>query len=193
MPKKYGTPNFDPLDAIEGDPKSPIWIIGINPKTAPDEHAPNQPNPIDWKSTHPNAPHFQRLQRIVGDQWYTCLFKEGGIAHTDLIKCGSPSYSEEAKGAVEHCKGFLLEQISKHKPKLLLVLSSAAAEIIQGEAKIPDGCTEGMWKIGNHQCHVVLSGYSSPFQDRYARLRLMKEFINACKLVGLNPPAAINS
>jgi hypothetical protein len=189
MPAKYGTPNFDPLSAIEGDAESPIWIIGINPKTVPGEHATSQPNPINWTNTRPHAPHFQRLQRVIGEQWYTCLFKEGGIAHTDLLKCGSPSYSEVEMGAVEHCKGFLLDQIRTHKPKLLLVLSSAAAGIIHGEAGLPDGSTEGTWKIEHHQCYVVLSGYSSPFQDRYARLRLMKDFTNACKRVGLNPLA----
>ena len=158
LSKEYGTPNFDPLAAIEGPAESRIWIIGINPKTALGEHVPNQPNPINWKNTNPGAPHFQRLQRLVGDQWYTCLFKKGGIAHTDLIKCGSPSYSAVEKSAVAHCRGFLLEQILTYKLKLLLVLSSAAAEIIQGEAKIPDGSSEGMWKIGDHQCYVVLSG-----------------------------------
>jgi uracil-DNA glycosylase len=187
MPHEYGTPNFDPSKAIEGDPNSPIWIIGLNPKTEERDHISNSLNPMDWSKTNWNAPHFRRLQGVIGKEWHSCLFKDGGIAHTDLVKCGSPQYSAAAKGAVESCRGFLVNQIQTHKPKLLLILSSDAARIIEEKMVHPeDGSTEGVCQFGDHRC------YSSPRQDRYAKQRLMNDFLRACERLSLVPPT-VNS
>lgn len=181
MKAKYGIPDFNPLDAVEGFPKSPVWIVALNPKTEEEDHERGKSNPMQWNTTEPKARHFSRLKGILGP-WYDQLFKKDGIAHTDIVKCGSPAFTSIEAEAVQHCKSYFIEQIKKHKPKLLLVLSSDAARIIAKEAELPDDVTEGTWKVGEQEdefCFVILSGYSGPRQERYAKLRLKKDFLAA--------------
>lgn len=182
MPNRFGSPNFDPLEAVEGDPNSPIWIVSLNPKTEEDDHARGEPNPINWADTDPAAPHFIRLKGILGTQWYGRLFQQDGIAHTDIVKCGSPSFTSIEVSAIQYCVRFFFAQVKVHKPRLLLVLSSEAARIIAEEARLGEANTEGWWQFGTtkeESCYVVLSGYSAPRQERYARLRLKRDFLAA--------------
>ncbi|MES2352900.1 MAG: uracil-DNA glycosylase family protein [Pseudomonadota bacterium] len=183
MPNQYGLPAFDPTTAVEGDPNSPIWIVALNPKTEEEDHVSGGNNPITWKDTNPSAPHFMRLQGILGPDWYPKLFQPKGIAHTDIVKCGSPAFTLIEANAVPVCHEFFLAQIKKHKPKLLLVLSSYAARIIAKDAGLSDDATEGAWKFGEEGefCYVVLSGYSAPQQERYAKLRLKRDFLAAAQ------------
>lgn len=189
MPGAYGRPEFCPANAVEGHSDSPIWIVALNPKTQEEDHVDDQPNPITWTNTNPRAPHFVRLKGILGP-WYESLFQSKGVAHTDIVKCGSPGFTSLEANAVQFCKAFFLAQIRKHKPKLLLVLSSEAARIIAKEAKLCDEKTEGSWKfdIESDPCYVVLSGYSAPRQERYAKLRLRRDFLAACERSNLTPP-----
>jgi hypothetical protein len=193
MPRMYGTPCFDPEMAIEGDPKSPIWVISLNPKTKPTQHELHGRNPITWlaRDTNPTARHFQRLRAVLGEKWYACLLKEGGIAHTDLVKCGSPGFSEIEKEAVTHCRDFLISQIRRYRPKLLLILSSDASRFVAEQAQFESDRTEGQWRIDKskrQRCYAVLSGYASPRQEHFAKLRLRRDFLAACNRLGLKPP-----
>lgn len=191
MPGRYGTPCFDPQQAIEGNPASPIWVIALNPKTKTNQHKRRKSNPVSWnrKDTDANAPHFRRLKLLLGDKWYTSLLKDGGVAHTDLLKCGSPGFTSTEKAAVSYCKEFLIDQIRKYRPKLLLVLSSDASKLIAEHAQLDAEATEGDWLLAHDsRCYVVLSGYSSPRQERYAKLRLRRDFTAACSRLNLNPP-----
>ena len=188
MSENYGIPDFDPTEAIEGYASSPIWVIGINQKTTPERHISGKPSPTTWKDTDPDAPHFRRLKQVLGDEWYPHLFKLGGIAHTDLLKCGSPGYTKVEISSVPHCRDFLIEQVCKYKPKLLLIVSSAASRFISETAML-NGKTEGVWKYkSDEECFVVFSGYTGPRQDRFAKYRLNKDFLAACARLNLCPP-----
>ena len=190
MPKKWGIPNFDPANAVEGDSKSAIWIVGLSPKTDESEHQLNSgSNPFTWANRFKavnKVPHFLRLKSVLGDSWFKRLLQPDGIAHTDIVKCASPvGFGKEHKGAVAYCAEFLLHQIREHRPKLLLVLSSDASRLISKEAKFKADATEGHWKINGETCHVLLSGYTSDRQERYAKLRLQKDFLAACRKMRL--------
>jgi len=193
MVRPYGAPEFNPSEAIEGDPASPIWIVALNPKTKPADHTQGRPNPMTWGQSDLGGayvPHFGRLKAIVGDEWHRHLLRPNGIAHTDLLKCGSPAFTQVERQSVEFCRGFLLEQIKKYRPKLLLVLSSDAARYIETAAQIDPHGTEGLWNIDDtgSPCYVLLSGYSASQQERYARRRLRRDFLAACTRLGLHPP-----
>lgn len=198
MALNYGMPDFDPLEAIEGDPKSPIWVVALNPKTKDKDHILGSSNPMNWSKDIANdkcVPHFGRLKNILGEEWHSSLLQSGGIAHTDIVKCGSPSYTKTERGAVELCKDFLFEQIKKFTPKLVLVLSSDAARLFEGVAGLKDDETEGSWVIEgtSSRCYVVLSGYSSAQQERYARRRLQRDFLAAAKRLDLWPTSDLQS
>jgi hypothetical protein len=191
MALKYGIPIFEPDKAVEGDAMSPIWVVGINPKTKPERHKPGKPNPITWRpeDTNWSAPHFRRLGQVLGEDWYQ-LLKSGGIAHTDLLKCGSPGVTDVENRAVSHCRSFLIHQVRKYRPKLLLIVSSAASRFIAEAANLPSGSTEGDWQFGSksyEKCYVLLSGYTGPRQDRYAKRRLNSDFLAACIRLSLKP------
>lgn len=71
------------------------------------------------------------------------------------------------------------------------MLSSDASKVVSAQANLADDDTEGEWKFGDasaDKCHVVLSGYTSHRQERYAKLRLKRDFLAACNLLGLIPP-----
>lgn len=199
MPRVHGAPCFSPALAIEGDPKSPIWIVALNPRGDPPKADAPRPlvNTATWGEPNPRAKHFRRLRGLVGDDWHSELLMPEGIAHTDLVKCGSPGFDDAAKSAVDFCKDYLLAQVLEHRPRLLLVLSSDASRVVAEEAHMPAGATEGYWRTTgssvNHDCLVLLSGYSSPRQDRFAKARLQKDFLRACVQVGLTAPKDRNA
>jgi hypothetical protein len=189
MRKRYGEPTFDPLAGVEGDAGSPIWVIGINQKTNPDAHTEGVPSPTTWTRTNPNASHFRRLRPVLGESWYPALLQQAGIAHTDLLKCGSPGQTDIEKISFSHCGPFLVEQLKKHRPKLVLVVSSHAARYIADQAGFPDDATEGTWQVApDYGCVVVLSGYTDPRQDHFAKLRVRRDFLEACNRLALRPP-----
>lgn len=192
MPQKWGIPQFDPACAVEGYPDSKIWIVGLNPKTKEEKHQQNSCNPISWTNLAKTmaeirkVPHFRRLESILGDDWFSRLLQPNGIAHTDIVKCGSPGYGKTEKSAVGHCKDFFFDQMETHQPKLLLVLSADASTLISEKACLGKDATEGEWKFDkNNTCHVILSGYTGSWQERYAKLRLRRDFLAACNKLQL--------
>jgi hypothetical protein len=192
MPPIHGEPSFSPQEAVEGDPRSPIWIVSLNPKTG--LPAPGGPNPMTWGEPDPSARYFRQVRSAVGADWAPALLREGGLAHTDVVKCGSPSFDDTARLAVGTCSVFLIEQLRRYTPRVLLVLSSPAAAIVAGAAGFPKDATEGIWDLGGGdgaECNVVLGGYAAPMQDRYSRLRLRRDFVAACERAGLNPPPVL--
>ena len=178
MPQAWGTPSFDPRKAVEGDPGSPIWVVGLNPKTNSDDHTSGGINPMTWENPTIGAPHFERLREVLGP-YAPQLLQPNGIAHTDLVKCGSPSYGDTEKNAAAHCKDFLIEQLKTHKPRLLLIVSSDASRLVQEAAGIPEDHTDGEWHFGGDTkdvCKVIFSGYCGPLMERFAKLRLARDF-----------------
>ena len=98
----HGTPEFDPHKAIEGDPLSPIWIVSLNPRVEPVRRTACGTNGMTWTTSYKGVKHFRRIKGVIGDAWYERLLEPSGIAHTDLVKCGSPNFDAVAAGAVEH-------------------------------------------------------------------------------------------
>lgn len=197
MPPAWGIPAFNPRDGIEGDPQSPIWILGLNPKTDPKTHImrrggpnPHTWHPIAWTHHHLNqTPHFRRLKPVLGKR-FNMLLQQNGIASTDVLKCGSPAWKAEEVQAVDHCFGFFLDQLKAFQPRVLLVLSSNASRIIASpnHANITANATCGQWHGlygGSKQLDVILSGYTGSQQERYARLRLANEINLVCTRCGL--------
>lgn len=191
MPPAHGEPRFDPMEAIEGDPASPVWVVGLNPREAGDPKRPRprpEFNAMTWVDPDPTHVHFRRVGAVIGQDWADVLFLPGGVAHTDTVKCASRRFDEAAQGAVQHCIGFLLRQIEVHKPKVLLVVSSQASRAVAQAAGFADDQASGVWATPTWTCHVVLSGYTSPRQDRYARSRLRRDFRASCEAAGVSPP-----
>lgn len=121
---------YAPMDWIEGDPLSPIWIIGLNPRTSNSAEFQNELRTRSLKATRANfavhaqkASYFRIFSRVSPD-----LYRSLGhqVAHTDLVKCESSSWpppnvsSDDKMKIIQNCVGYLRSQIETHKPRMLI-------------------------------------------------------------------------
>lgn len=185
---------YKPEDFIEGDPYSPIWIIGINPAESGDWP--------DGRSTHDLAQSFSenakktgyfRDFRVVSPRLFERLGIAHGVAHTDLVKCSSPSWppadvrSRAASEIVTNCSGYLEEQIRRFRPKMLICNGSAVCEYIRDIIKPSDATeltTSYVGKIDEHSITVVLSGFIGRI-DNHSRRRLGREIEECARGLGI--------
>lgn len=176
-------------NGAEGDPESPIWIIGINPAAASDWTDPDRTREMlkDWLLAkeykgNPNKerPYFKDFSKVSGPL-FDKLGERNGIAHTDIVKCASKRFPpEQAKGAkanvvVQNCRDYLLEQIRKHKPRMLICNGSPVSKyILEFIPPSPRGVRNTTsyknCSLGYEVC-VILSGFIGRIDD-YAKRRL---------------------
>lgn len=173
---------YKPEEFIEGDPASPIWIVGINPSASTDwkdtrssEDLKNYFN--DKKSIHSYFKDFSQVSQIVFDR----LGKEQGVAHTDIVKCSSKSFPPEgvtgmnANKIIENCSSFLRQQIMVYKPKLLICNSAKVCNYILETLPPKNSSSQKLTYYfseldGNLIC-IVLSGFIGRI-DNYSKRRL---------------------
>jgi hypothetical protein len=175
---------YSPSDFIEGDPASPVWIIGINPAM-----------PGDWTdgrssaqlreafADHATGVSYFRDFRVVSPWLFEGLGKPGGVAHTDLVKCSSTSWPPEglagrdASTIVSRCADYLRDQLQKFRPKLLICNGSSVCSYINETVPPRDYKPEDTSYVGQlegHEFVVVLSGFVGRI-DNHAKRRLGRE------------------
>ena len=185
---------YKPEEFIEGDPSSPSWIIGINPAESGDWR--------DGRSTlelaqgfseHAKKTGYFRDFRAVSPQLFARLGVAGGVAHTDLVKCSSESWppadvgGRSASAIVANCSDYLLQQIRRFRPKLLICNGSAVCEYIRDIVKTSDTmelATSYVGTIDEQSITVVLSGFIGRI-DNHARRRLGREIEDHARRLGL--------
>lgn len=173
--------NYAPDDYIEGNNNSLIWIIGLNPRRI-DESKNKQRTVEELRKYFQGTqhPYFQKFQS-VSPRLYEQLGRQGGVAHTDIVKCASNQFptGSEANTIVSNCFGYLKNQIIKHKPKILIcngaVVSRNILEFIPPTTNFDkklDTRYEGV--INGNKIQVILSGFVGRI-DNYSRRRLGQE------------------
>lgn len=173
--------SYEPSDFIEGDPSSPVWIIGLNPAME-----------LGFNDTHDVAKlksHLKEMKhdvsyfrdfRGVSRQLFDDLGEPGGVAHTDIVKCYSKSFPTGRDGVelVSNCSGYLKDQIEKHRPQLLICNGAKVSDYIQSILPATNdttNCGTSYWHThAGYSVCVVLSGFLGRI-DRFARLRLGHE------------------
>jgi uracil-DNA glycosylase len=201
----YRPKTVSPGQWIEGYPESPIWIIGLNPKTT--ENAAQDMN-LDEKqlregfservkrtSACKGVPYFQDFAK-VSQPLFDALGARGGVAHVDIVKCDSSEWppkgisSSNIKKIEETCAKYLEIQIKNHKPKLLICNGSSVSTYIKALLKRqdkPNDETETFFESDKYgyQMQVILSGFIGRI-DNYSKRRLGKEIeqrIDALKIM----------
>ena len=172
--------DYPPSEFIEGYRKSKVWIIGLNPKEEPTRSRSELAKRFDDPTKlHPYFKDF----RTVSQTLYDLLGKEEGVAHTDLVRCHSPSWpppgvkSAEERTIIENCSPYLVSQIRSLKPQLLICNGSKVSSFIKEIVKPPDnetGCTSYSGRFEGKTIHVILSGFVGRL-DNYAKWRLGRE------------------
>ncbi len=174
--------NYKPVEFIEGKKDSLVWIVGINPAV--------EPNWEDRRTTADLESHFDDLSTIhsyfkdfksVSQSVFESFGKHKGTAHTDLVKCSSKSFPPEAaKGkktaiVINNCKGFLEEQIKRHKPKIIVCNGAEVSKFMLGFLPPPPEYTKtqtSYWSnIDGVNVCVVLSGFIGRI-DNFSKRRL---------------------
>ncbi|MBW6481670.1 MAG: hypothetical protein K0B10_01290 [Vicingaceae bacterium] len=121
-----------PMQYIEGDPKSAIWIVGLNPKFN------NNNNDLHFRNSQslknpltPNThPYFKPFLRVSGELWKKDIngILSANFAHTDLVCCATEKFppppslltKPEAELVIENCKPYLIAKLKQNIPKLII-------------------------------------------------------------------------
>lgn len=184
---------------IEGDPRSPIWIIGLNPKTTQDPDTDLDMNLSalrdGFKKRAHDVPYFRYLKR-VSEPLFNALGSNLGVAHTDIVKCDSTEWppagisTSNIDRIEETCAMYLDQQIREYKPKLLICNGSPVCRYIKRLFDQPDESngelvTHFESKKYGESVHVILSGFIGRI-DSYAKRRLGREIEQRIEALGIS-------
>lgn len=179
---------------LEGYSDSPIWIVGINPAEDPSW---NDGRSLELLKTgfsglSRQVPYFRNFSRV--SSWlHSQIGQPQGVAHTDLVKCSSKSWpppgcsGKAARDVVSNCSPFLVEQIMRFRPKLIVCNGSEVSTFIQSvlhPSEPLDGATSYRSTVGEAVVWVVLSGFIGRI-DNFARARLGAEIERIATAIGV--------
>jgi uracil-DNA glycosylase family 4 len=182
---------YKPVQSIVGNKDAPILIIGLNPKTPKDE----DDHYIDGFSAKELEHYFDNVTekhnyfgrfKKVSDKLFSSLGKKDGVAHTDIIKCYSKTFppgnckSKDIEIIIDNCKGYLVKQLEKHPPKIVICngidVCRTIKTIIKPLSKPSDNATSYLGVLDRKEITVILSGFIGRI-DNYAKARLGEEIM----------------
>lgn len=183
--KQYGLyfdRNYSPDHFLEGKPDSLLWIIGLNPKG---EEGSNDDRTVEQLQSYFDnkaqiAPYFRDFRRVSAGL-YDLLGENRGVAHTDLVKCFSSNFPPKTCGwagaeeIIENCKWYLITQITRHKPRMLICNGMPVCKVMV-EMFPPSSKSDTAYiaRIEGNEIAVILSGFVGRV-DNYAKRRLGRE------------------
>ena len=129
------------------------------------------------KTIHSYFKAFKKVSEQLFD-----MFGKDEAAHTDIVKCATNSFSftsnKVRNAVIKNCQPYLIEQIKKYQPDLIICNGAAVCETIKSIVKPKKELngleTSYVGSIDNYKVRVVLSGFIGQI-DNYARRRLGKE------------------
>jgi len=176
---------YRPEEYFEGNPKAKVWIIGLNPKLDDDnkKHTDQKKKELreyfkeNGKTIHSYFKAFKKVSEQLFD-----MFEKDEAAHTDIVKCATNSFTftsnKVRKDVIKNCQPYLIEQIKKYQPDLIICNGAAVCEtiksIVKPKKELNGLVTSYVGSIDNYKVRVVLSGFIGQI-DNYARRRLGKE------------------
>lgn len=181
----YAT-HIDPIDYIEGKRDAIVWIIGLNPKGDVGNEEKRTAEEFDNfnPDSHSYFKDFSKVSRKLYDSFKSANSK---VAHTDLIKCFSPSFPPlvqdngqqkivDVESVIKNCVVHLMEQLHRYQPKIIICNGSPVSwEILK---IFPPPTTENWNTITSYQADlpgtshkfwIVLSGFIGRIDDRNKR------------------------
>lgn len=195
---RYRPTSVSPDQWIEGHPESPIWIIGLNPKTT--MHA-DRDMSLDLKGLRDefcdrakNVSYFRDFDKVSGSL-FAALGLKHGVAHTDIVKCDSTSWppkgisSSNIDKIEKTCAKYLENQIRTYKPKLLICNGSSVSTYIKallGHQNQSSDDVETYFENDKYgyPLHVILSGFIGRI-DNYSKRRLGRDIKQRIEALGI--------
>ena len=176
----FKSPHYSPEEYFEGNPKAKVWIIGLNPKLDDDKKKHTDQKKKDlreyFKNNGKTIHSYFKTFKKVSEQLFD-MFGKDEAAHTDIVKCATNSFNV-GKAVIKNCQPYLIEQIKKYQPDLIICNGAAVCEtvksIVKPKKELNGLETSYVGSIDNYKVRVVLSGFIGRI-DNYARRRLGKE------------------
>jgi len=201
---RYRPKTVSPDQWIEGHPDSPIWIIGLNPKTTENPDQDMDLNLVQLREGFSKrvkrtdeckgVPYFQDFAK-VSRTLFDALGAKGGVAHTDIVKCDSTEWppkgisSPNIDKIEKTCAQYLENQIRTYKPKLLICNGSSVSAYIKAMLGHEDKSVEDVEthfesrKYGEPML-VILSGFIGRI-DNYSKRRLGRDIEQRIEALGI--------
>jgi len=172
---------YRPEEYIEGYAESPVWIVGLNPAHEKDYIDEKTADEVarDLIEIKLSSKYFRDF-RGVSLSLFEAIGKEGGVAHTDIVKCFGRSFPKGKMGKTitNNCQDYLRSQIQRYKPKLIICNGSRVSDyiggVLQNPGKMKEQETSYICSKDGYRVCVVLSGFLGRI-DRHARRRLGAE------------------
>jgi len=177
---------YAPHEYIEGDPNAKVWIVGLNPAAATDWEDKRSKSDLQKYFDDPTKVHgYYRQFNVVSERLYQLLGKKEGAAHTDLVKCSSPSWPP--KGAswidraeiIDNCSRHLQVQLDTYEPALIVCNGSEVSKRLlhllpPTETTSPNATSYAHVRPNGKAVTVVLSGFIGRI-DNHSKRRLGAE------------------
>jgi len=173
---------YKPAEFIEGKLDSDIWIIGLNPGKEEgwtDEER-NSDDLADCFNDLDKIHRYFKDFKKVSPKLFAKFGKANGVAHTDLVKCSSKSWPPEmCKGKknenqlIQNCKPYLVEQITLHKPKMIICNGAPVSHHIKDILPVANRLSDTTYEsdINGTKVIIVLSGFIGRIDD-FSKRRL---------------------
>jgi len=184
----YNATHLDsPEQFIEGNPDSPIWIIGLNPAGPIGEVELRTLEDLRRFNSR-KVKYFQDFAKVSAEVFNGWLKSGKGVAHTDLVKCYTPSFppkhpetgkslwgTKDKTEVINNCTQYLKQQIIKYKPRIVVCNGSPVSDyFLKAFPPAPDENNSEVilnystyW--GDHQFQVFLTGFIGRIDDRSKR------------------------
>lgn len=183
--------DYPPEEFLEGSSDAKVWIVGLNPAVEP---RPEATAPAAAFGDLSKIHSYFRDFAIVSPRVFEGLGRKAGTAHTDLVKCASNSWPPQGvKGSdrakiIANCETFLLDQIRKHRPSVIICngaeASAAIKRALPPSAKLSLDATSYFTLIDGSRIAIVLSGFIGRI-DHYSKRRLGREIESLLDEMGL--------
>jgi len=170
--------NYRPEEFIEGNPKAPVWLIGINPKNKTGFQDKRTTNDLKryfrGNDIHPYFHDFETVSQKI------CENFGNKVAHTDLIKCFSPKWplyrNFDKNAIIKNCSEYLICQIKKYMPKIIICNGADVSKYFTKAFNILDqNETSAIINVEGNDVVILFSGFIGRI-DNYSKKRLGKEF-----------------
>lgn len=176
---------ISPAEYLEGKHTADVWIVGLNPSH--DVGHVEQRTVSEFADFDPDChSYFKDFRKVSPALYANWKSSNSRVAHTDLVKCFSPSFPPVAwingewkavdkNRVVNNCSTHLLEQITRFRPKVIICNGAPVCYVIMGffppnnaaqlnratsykyELALGDGSKHTFW--------LVLSGFIGRIDD----------------------------
>lgn len=185
---EFKSEHIAPSECFEGNPSAEIWIVGLNPK-ADIGHVETRTKE-EFENFDPDCHrYFADFKKVSPKLYKNWKSENSNVAHTDLVKCFSLSFppfnnqvitnrKKAHREIIDNCSVYLIEQIHKASPKLIICNGSAVCREMIRLFPPEEGTdlkfltsykTQVKIEKDDHEFWIVLSGFIGRIDDRSKR------------------------